>query len=58
MSFGVESTAFFDKHMRSGKMTTEQVIPTPSHVLGRISPILSPFSPRFLRVFTASTRRF
>ena len=31
-----------------------QVIPTPSRVLGRISPVF----PRFLRVFTVSTRRF
>jgi len=36
----------------------EQVIPTPLHVLGRISPIFSPVFPRFLRVFTVSTRRF
>eukprot|EP01045_Picozoa_sp_COSAG04_P006874 COSAG04_NODE_346_length_16127_cov_10.497442_15_plen_145_part_00 len=34
-----------------------KVIPTPLHVLDRISPIFSPFS-RFLRVFTVSTRRF
>ena len=41
--------------------TDKQVIPTPLHVLGRISPIFSPFFPvfsRFLRVFTVSTRRF
>ena len=36
----------------------KQVIPTPLHVLGRISPIFPPFFPRFLRVFTVSTRRF
>ena len=35
-----------------------QVIPTPSHVLGRISPIFPPVFSRFLRVFTVSTRRF
>ena len=35
-----------------------KVIPTPSHFLGRISPIFSPFFPVFLRVFTVSTRRF
>ena len=35
-----------------------QVIPTPSHVLDRISPIFSPCFLVFLRVFTASTRRF
>ena len=36
----------------------DQVVPTPSHVLGRISPIFSPFFSRVLRVFTVSTRRF
>ncbi len=43
----------------------EQVIPTPSHLVDRISPISSPFFPRFLpvssrflRVFTVSPRRF
>ena len=35
-----------------------KVIPTPLHVLGRISPISSPFFSVFLRVFTVSTRRF
>jgi len=35
-----------------------QVIPTPSHVLDRISPIFCPVFSRFLRVFTASPRRF
>ncbi len=35
-----------------------QVIPTESHLLDRISPIFSPFFPRFLRVFTVSPRRF
>ena len=35
-----------------------QVIPTPSHLLDHISPISSPFVSRFLRVFTASPRRF
>ena len=35
-----------------------QVIPTPSHFLEHISPIFPPFSPRVLRVFTVSTRRF
>ena len=29
-----------------------------SHSLGHISPIFPPFFPRFLRVFTVSTRRF
>ena len=29
-----------------------EVIPTPLHVLDRISPIFSPFFSRFLRVFT------
>ena len=35
-----------------------QVIPTPSHVLDRISPICFPVSPRVLRVFAVSPRRF
>ena len=37
---------------------SQQVIPTPLHVLGRISPISPPFFPRCLRVFPVSTRRF
>ena len=40
------------------RSSRSQVIPTPLHVLGRISPIFSPFFPVFLRVFTVSTRRF
>ena len=35
-----------------------QVIPTPLHVLGRISPIFPPVFSRFLRVVTVSPRRF
>ena len=46
------------KMIEDAERTVAQVIPTPSHVLGRISPIFPPFFPRFLRVFTVSTRRF
>ena len=35
-----------------------QVIPTPSHFSGPVSPIFPPVSPRLLRVFTVSTTRF
>ena len=38
-------------------LTVGQVIPTPSHLLDRISPIFPPFFPVFLRVFTVSPRR-
>ena len=36
---------------------SNQVILTPLHVLGRISPIFPPVFSRFLRVFTVSLRR-
>ena len=54
------NSAAIEKAMRAGVSVPSddgQVIPTPLHVLGRISPISPPFF-SFLRVFTVSTRRF
>ena len=44
--------------LRFWEASVVQVIPTPLHVLDRISPIVSPVFSRFLCVFTVSPRRF
>ena len=40
------------------RSSSDQVIPTPSHLLDRILPIFPPFFPIFCAFFTALTRRF
>ena len=51
---GTSGVGIANRMYATAKSLDPQVIPTPLHVLGRISPVFS----RFWRVFTVSPRRF
>ena len=47
MRYSYPDSSLFESALSMAKTIAAEVIPTPLHVLDRISPILSPFSPVF-----------